>query len=118
LYSPEPYRGDGLAQTIRQLITETPPSTPIRHVFSSMNGESHWGKEWGVGFIRNRAAFDPELNIVHPADSFGDLGAAAGPVLLGLASLALRDRRATGDVLVYCSSDHGQRAALMLTAAT
>jgi 3-oxoacyl-[acyl-carrier-protein] synthase I len=118
LYSTEPYRGDGLASTFRQLVAEAPPATPIRAVFSSMNGESHWGKEWGVGFIRNRDAFDPDLEITHPADAFGDVGTAAGPVLLGLASLAVRDGRATPPVLVFCCSDRGQRAALTLVRPT
>jgi 3-oxoacyl-[acyl-carrier-protein] synthase-1 len=82
-----------------------------------MNGESHWAKEWGVGFIRNRAAFHPDHGMHHPADCVGDTGAACGPLMTGLAALGLRDGYRRGPCLVYCSSDDGPRAALAVGAA-
>jgi 3-oxoacyl-[acyl-carrier-protein] synthase-1 len=117
LNSPEPYRGDGLASAIRQLVQAGAVAGPIQEVYSSMNGESHWAKEWGVGFIRNRHVFQPTHGMHHPADSFGDTGAACGPILAGLASLGLRGGYRRGPCLVYSSSDDGPRAALTLTAA-
>jgi 3-oxoacyl-[acyl-carrier-protein] synthase-1 len=115
LASEEPYRGDGLATTTTQLLAAARLSSPITEVWSSMNGENYWAKEWGVAFLRNREAFAPNHAIQHPADSFGDTGAACGPILVGLAARGLA--RAPGPVLIYASSDGGERAVLALTRA-
>jgi 3-oxoacyl-[acyl-carrier-protein] synthase-1 len=117
LYSKEPYRGDGLAMAVEKLASSGTAGAPMAEVYSSMNGESHWGKEWGVSFIRNKAAFvgDPVLH--HPADCLGDTGAAAGPIMLGLAVYGLQKKDSRGPCLVYCSSDRGQRAVVAAGAA-
>jgi 3-oxoacyl-[acyl-carrier-protein] synthase-1 len=117
LYSEEPYRGEGLAMAVEKLAASGTADGPIAEVYSSMNGESHWGKEWGVSFIRNRAAFLPDHGIHHPADCLGDAGAASGLILLGLAVHGLQHHYRRGPCLVYCSSDRGQRAALTANAA-
>lgn len=113
LYSPEPYRGEGLAATIQGLLASGAAPAPITDVWSSMNGESHWGKEWGVSYLRSRPAFADPFAIHHPADCYGDAGAAAGPILAGLAALDVGKRRSPA--LVYGSSDRGARAALVVT---
>ncbi len=112
LYSEEAYRGDGLAFAVEQLIAAGAARGPIAEVYSSMNGESHWGKEWGVSFIRNRAAFLPDHGIHHPADCLGDAGAACGPIMLGLAVNGIQQGYRRGPCLIYCSSDRGHRAVL------
>jgi 3-oxoacyl-[acyl-carrier-protein] synthase-1 len=81
-----------------------------------MNGENHWAKEWGVGFIRSSSAFADGHGMHHPADCYGDTGAAAGPLMAALAALAIAGRAHGSPVLVYGSSDRGERAALMMTA--
>jgi 3-oxoacyl-[acyl-carrier-protein] synthase I len=116
LYSTEPYRGDGLAAAFAQLAGSGAIDAPIAEVYSSMNGESHWAKEWGVGFLRNRAAFRPDHGMHHPADSFGDTGAACGPILVGLAALGVKAGYRRAPALVYSSSDHGLRAATVVSA--
>lgn len=114
LYSSTPYRGDGLASAIAQIAAAG--AAPVGEVYSSMNGESHWAKEWGVSFIRNRAAFAPDYGMHHPADCFGDTGAACGPLMAGLAALGIRGSYRRPPALVYGSSDRGARAAVMVTA--
>ena len=116
LYSEESYRGDGLAQAVQQLAQAGALVGPIREVYSSMNGENHWAKEWGVGYLRNRGAFLPVYRMHHPADSFGDTGAACGPLMIGLAALGIRGNYRRSPAVVYGSSDHGQRAALVVSA--
>jgi 3-oxoacyl-[acyl-carrier-protein] synthase I len=115
LYSETPYRGDGLANVVRELLESGAISPPIREVYSSMNGESHWAKEWGVSFIRNRSAFADDHGFHHPADCFGDTGAACGPLLVGLAALGLSAGYRAHPAMVYCSSDRGDRAALAVS---
>jgi len=116
LYSKETYKGDGLSGVFQRLLAEPDVKAPVREVCSSMNGESHWGKEWGVAFIRNKAAFDPDHGIHHPADCFGDTGAACGSLMAGLAALGLAHSYRRNPCLVYGSSDRGQRAVLMVKA--
>jgi 3-oxoacyl-[acyl-carrier-protein] synthase-1 len=116
LYSAEPYRGEGLATAVAQLVATGAFPAPFGDVWSSMNGESHWGKEWGVTHIRNGAAFAEDHGLHHPADCFGDVGAACGPVLVGLAALGIRDGYRRSPALVCCSSDRALRATLAVSA--
>jgi 3-oxoacyl-[acyl-carrier-protein] synthase-1 len=116
LYSSEPYRGDGLSTTLTQAFASGASSAPIAEVFSSMNGESHWAKEWGVSFLRNRNWFGPELRLHHPAEFVGDVGAAFGAVAVALAAHGMRGYYRRSPTMVIGSSDRGQRAAVVVTA--
>jgi 3-oxoacyl-[acyl-carrier-protein] synthase I len=117
LYSEVPYRGEGLARAIEDLVVSGTLPLPVREVYSSMNGERHWAKEWGVSLLRNRAAFDPDHGMHHPADCTGDTGAACGPLMVGLAALGVAGGYRRSPCLVYGSSDDGARAVLGVTAA-
>jgi 3-oxoacyl-[acyl-carrier-protein] synthase-1 len=114
LESTEPYRGDGLANAFRQLVAIGAVDAPINDVYSSMNGESHWAKEWGVGYLRNRSIFDESHAMHHPADCYGELGAACGPVLVGLAATGIARGYRRAPALVYGSSDDGARCAVVV----
>lgn len=116
LGSEQPYMGDGLASTIEKLLQESNLKESIKEVYSSMNGENHWSKEWGVTYLRNTAAFESEHDTHHPADCFGDTGAACGLLLTGLAAMGIMQGYRGSPSLVYCSSDQGQRAAVMVSA--
>jgi 3-oxoacyl-[acyl-carrier-protein] synthase-1 len=116
LYSDEPYRGEGLGMVLEQLFRVAREATPVEDVFSSMNGEGHWAKEWGVGYIRNSGAFHSAYRMHQPADCFGDTGAACGPLLVGLAALGVAQRYRRSPCLVYCSSDAALRAAVLVRA--
>lgn len=112
--SKEPYLGEGLSGALEKLLAATAPCEPFTEVYSTMNGESYWGKEWGVARLRAQAAFAPQAVLHHPAEFYGDLGAASGPILTGLASLGLQ-KKTGGPILVYASSDFGARAVLALS---
>jgi 3-oxoacyl-[acyl-carrier-protein] synthase-1 len=116
LYSPEPYRGEGLALTVSMLVRSGAASTQFVEVYSSMNGESHWAKEWGVTGIRNKSSLGSGYRMRHPADCYGDTGAASGVLQVGLAALDITSGAGMGPFLVYGSSDRGQRSAMALTA--
>ena len=116
LYSSEVYRGDGLARTFQQLVARGDIDAPIAEVYSSMTGESHWVKEWGVAFMRTRGAFREGHGMHHPADCFGETGAASGPLMVGLAALGIDGRYRRSPALAYGSSDRGARAAMIVTA--
>lgn len=113
LYSQEAYRGDGLAAAFTGALSNG--AGPIGDVYSSMNGENHWAKEWGIAHMRNQPRFAEGHGMHHPADCFGDTGAAAGPLMAGLAALGIRDGYRRSPCLVYGSSDRGERAALVIS---
>jgi len=115
-YAEEPYLGEGLATTFAALFAEAPPPSSVGCVFSSLNGERYWGKEFGVARLRNSAKFLPDHQMEHPAECFGDLGAAHGPMLAALAVHGVCKHYRASPCLVYASSDYGERAALLLAA--
>lgn len=113
LYSDVPYLGEGLAALFGQVL-QPPPPAPIGTLYASFNGERYWARELGVARLRHAAAFSDAVQIEHPAECFGDLGAAHGPVLAALAAHALANGYRPGPALVYASSDHGSRGAVLL----
>lgn len=114
LLSSTPYRGDAVAAAIAQLASRGEADHPIAEVYSSMNGEHHWGREWSIAFMRQRALFDPAHEFHHPADAYGDVGTAAGPMLVALTAIGQQQRYRRSPALVYCSSDDGPRAAMLV----
>lgn len=117
LHAQAPYLGEGLAQAFAALLGEAPPPSPIGCVYASFNGERYWAREYGVARLRQAPAFDESHQMEHPAECFGDLGAAHGPALAALAAHGLRHGYRRSPCLVFASSDHGQRAASLLARA-
>lgn len=117
LYAEEPYKGEGLAATFAALLAEAPPPQPIASVFCSFNGERYWAREYGVARLRQSHGFAEDHAVEHPAECFGDLGAAHGPALAALAAHGLRHGYRHGPSLVFAASDHGDRAASLLATA-
>lgn len=117
LYSDAPYLGEGLAATVSNLFAEAAPPAPVACTYSSFNGERYWAREFSVARIRNAAHFADAMQLEHPAECCGDLGAAHGPLLAALAAHALAAAYRPGPCLVYASSDRGERAAALLTTA-
>lgn len=115
LYAEAPYLGEGLAATLSGLLQEAPPPAPIQTVYISFNGERYWAREFGVARLRQTQAFHGEHAMEHPAECFGDLGAAHGPALVALAAHGLARGYRSPPCLVCASSDHGDRAAALLT---
>lgn len=115
LYSEQPYRAEGLDQAVKQaLANRQTPEQPVHLVYSSMNGENHWTKEFGVALTRNSEHFSEQLIIEHPAENYGDIGAATGAGLILMAhSRLLLDK--PGCCLVCSSADQQSRAAICLT---
>jgi 3-oxoacyl-[acyl-carrier-protein] synthase-1 len=119
LYSSEPHLADGLASAFRaalELGTEAVTPAKVACVYAGLNGESYWSKEWGVAQIRSAHRLADPIQVEHPADCFGDPGAALGPLMIALAALDLARGRVDGPCLVWTASDRGERAAVLLTA--
>lgn len=108
----EAYKGDGLSTAISNALGDSELQS-VSSVYSSMNGESYFSKEYGVSLIRNDSFFtDFEIN--HPADCFGDLGAAICVVMIGLAYVAIQQEKNGSPYLIYGSSDSALRTAAIV----
>jgi 3-oxoacyl-[acyl-carrier-protein] synthase-1 len=113
-YSEEPYTGDGLAQAFSLALSEM-NGKPVASILSSINGENFGAKEWGVAYMRNSNAFEPESRLEHPAECFGDTGAAATPILAGLVAVGMEKGYRRGPALVWCSSEGPLRGAVCIS---
>lgn len=105
----KPSTGRGLADALRGALGEG----AVRWGICDFNGESYRGYEWGLVQARlgdRVGAFD---RLSYPARSTGDLGAATGGVLLGLAAAGFeRGWARTESALVWAGSDGAERAAV------
>lgn len=110
-YSDEPYLGEGLAKAFKTAI-ENGSGEKISTIFSTMNGENFFAKEFGVATIRNQSALHEKCKHEHPIDCSGDMGAATAAVLIALAQHKLLKSKTMTQSLVYCSSDMAGRGAL------
>ena len=97
-------RGDGLATLLRELLH---PELPIAEMtLADLNGESWRVDEWIIAYLRSAARHGEPLDLRHPADGWGDLGAASGAALVALAIHELRrDPYGPGTALVWTASD-------------
>lgn len=113
--SKEIYHGEGLCDAVQSLLDDAAPAQPFAEVYSTMNGESYWTKEWGMVRVRHGHAFAERARLHHPFEFTGDLGAAAGPVLTGLAVVGLNAKYRQSPIMIYASNDFGPRAAIAIS---
>src|SRR5690606_29155356 len=104
--------GEGLSATFRSVAQSLHPAEAIDRIICDMNGERYRGNEYGFatlktpGLCKNAAAFEA------PADCWGDVGAASGPLYVSLVVEAEARDYARGPLsLIWASSEGGRRAA-------
>ena len=112
--SAAPSLGEGLSKALEDARSRISAPDPVRTCFAGLNGEAFGAKEWGVAHIRHRSLFHPELAFEHPADCFGDVGAAMGCLLVALADETMRAGQRHGPMLIWASSDHAPCACTFL----
>lgn len=106
--------GVGLGQALRSAFEQAAVGLPNR-ILCDMNGERYRGNEYGFAVLRNPGRFRDAAAFEAPADSWGDLGAATGPLLVALANEAHARDYAPGPLsLLWASSEGGARAAALL----
>ncbi len=113
LYSEAPCQSDALTAAISKALAGN-SRLPVERIYSSQNGESFWAKELNVALFRNKKLLPENYAVEHPADCYGDLGAATGAVLIGLAAQHLFKQNENFSSLVCCSSDHANRASIIV----
>ncbi|WP_175864427.1 hypothetical protein [Burkholderia cepacia] len=112
-YADQASRGDGLTAAISQCLST---DIQVDNCYGDLTGETWRSAEWDFAFLRNGRQFAHPLDISHPAEIWGDTGAASAAMLCMLAHDELTDivmpRRHS---LVFSASDTRlSRAACLL----
>lgn len=111
--------GAGLSRAIVEVIAAMPEAGSSLWGIGDLNGQSYRAQEWAVVQTRLAGRIPDGGPLWHPAESVGDVGAAAGGLMLAMAGHAFSRRCAPGRfALVWGSGESGERAACVLQAAS
>lgn len=112
----EPCIGTGLTAALSGVIAGLQlPVQRISDAYCDLNGERYRSEEFMFALLRTQDAFIDPHDYTSPADCWGDVGAASGPLFAVLAVSAGLREYATGPVSVlWTGSDEGHRSAVAL----
>jgi 3-oxoacyl-[acyl-carrier-protein] synthase-1 len=112
----EPLRADGLALAYRQALDAVELGLhEIDYRIADISGEQYRFKEMALALARTMRVRKEFQDVWHPADCVGETGAAAMPIMLGVALTAGMKRYAPGPLaLAQAGNDDGRRAVLVL----
>lgn len=106
--------GEGLGAAFRILFQDA-PIDKVDRIICDMNGERYRGNEYGFAVLRNPGRFKDAADFETPADCWGDVGAASGPLFVSLVTEAdARGYQSGALSLIWTSSENGARAAVLL----
>lgn len=107
--------GRGLSEVVQRVLCALPPKIKIDQMICDMNGEAYRADEFGFTMARTSERFVDAVNFLAPADCWGDVGAASGPLFLSLVSEAgLKGYSKGPHTLVWTSSESGERSAALI----
>jgi 3-oxoacyl-[acyl-carrier-protein] synthase-1 len=108
--------GRGLSDAIQQATAPLRlPDERIDETICDLNGEPYRSEEFALTVLRTQLAFVDATRFVTPADCWGDVGAASGPLFVNLAVAAgLRGYAKGPRTMVWASSEGGERAAAVV----
>ena len=107
--------GQGLSEAFKKSLAHLPRDNQIDHTICDMNGEPYRGNEYGFAVLRSPGKFADEADFMTPADCWGDVGAASGPLFAILATSAANKGYAPGPhTFLWASSEGGLRATALL----
>lgn len=106
--------GEGLGSAFKLLFQDA-PIDKVDRIICDMNGERYRGNEYGFAVIRNPGRFKDAADFETPADCWGDVGAASGPLFVSLITEAEARGYQPGPLsLIWASSENGARAGVLL----
>ena len=83
-------------------------------MYCDLNGEPYRADEFGFAALRTKESFESASDFVAPADCWGDVAAAGGPLHAMLAVAAASKGYAKGELaFAWASSEPGERAAAL-----
>jgi 3-oxoacyl-[acyl-carrier-protein] synthase-1 len=104
--------GEGLTQAVRNTIQALPEEGRIDYTICDQNGEAYRADEFGFMLCRLSEYFVEPSDYMAPADCWGDVGAASGPLFTNLVISATEKGYSDGQyTLMWTSSEGGERTA-------
>jgi len=109
--------GQGLTQAVRNTIQSLPKGHQIDYTVCDQNGEAYRADEFGFMLCRLSEHFIDPSDYMAPADCWGDVGAASGPLFINLIASASEKGYSKGpNTLLWTSSEGGERTAAIFRA--
>jgi 3-oxoacyl-[acyl-carrier-protein] synthase-1 len=117
--SEEPGVGVGMSAAISEACQSLDlAAEKIDFTYCDMNGERYRSEEFTFAALRKQRLFAEVTDNLTPADCWGDVGAASGPLFAALAIASAERGYAKGPrALLWTSADSGHRAAAALSLA-
>jgi 3-oxoacyl-[acyl-carrier-protein] synthase-1 len=104
--------GQGLTQAVKEATKYLPQESKINYTICDQNGEAYRADEFGFMLTRLSEMFEDPLEYLTPADCWGDVGAASGPLFINQLCAASQRGYAKGPcTLLWTSSEGGERTA-------
>ena len=114
-YTEDTPSGDTLSRICQNVLSRLPEQMRIEDIHADLNGERWRATEWGMASLRLAPWLVRIDQFNEIASGLGDIGAATGSVLLGLALAAAKKGYAEGDhALLWTANANGLRAAMSL----
>ena len=110
--------GEGLTQAFRAALAALPAGAKVSDIYCDMNGEPYRADEFGFTALRTKESFASASDFIAPADCWGDVAAAGGPLHLVLAAVAGFKGYGKGPLaFTWSSAEQGERAAALIATA-
>ncbi len=107
--------GEGLTRAMRKSLEALPENCKIDYTICDQNGEAYRADEYGFTLTRLSEKFTDPSDFLAPADCWGDVGAASGPLFINLVTAAAEYGYSKGSkTLIWTSSEGGKRASAIL----
>ena len=112
--------GEGLTATVRDALSCLHSlDGRINSIICDINGERYRSEEWGFVCLHLGTHFDNPTGYLSPAEYWGDMGAASGPLFAMLFLQANARGYSKGSrTLMWASSEGGQRGCVVLETST
>jgi 3-oxoacyl-[acyl-carrier-protein] synthase-1 len=108
--------GEGLTQAVRDVTQMLPAGSKLDYMICDQNGEAYRADEFGFMLTRLSEIFNEPSNYMTPADCWGDVGAASGPLFINQVCAAIQRGYEKGlYTLLWTSSEGGERTAAIFT---
>jgi 3-oxoacyl-[acyl-carrier-protein] synthase-1 len=105
-YTNRPTQARGLTAAMAAALKALPDGERAAQTYSDANGEPWRADEWAFAYVRTGKRHADPLRLIHPADCWGDVGAASACLLLSVALVDAERGRARGPfTLLLCSGD-------------
>lgn len=104
-YEQRPCLAEGLTTALRSLLARPEHRARTDLTLGDLNGEPWRAQEWAFAYLRTQALHSEPLNLWHPADLWGDTGAAAGALLTALAAYELSRDPLLERAVLWCACD-------------